>query len=251
MRTPLLLALVAVLTTSPGPLGAQARQLSRIARTFELRPRDARDAQFEDGYRRHLDWHLGAGDRSAWYLWEVTNGERAGLLVDGTFDHAWSDFDAAVDPKGDRADNTRNVESFVQRAASQVWRLRPELGPGGAAGEAPDPPETAMLVVRTEYRLRPGTDSAFARALRSLSGAAGTTRYHVYELLSGGELPTYVLWAPATTWAEAGRFMEATARAPGTLTALAGWTRSELWRFRADLSICRSASLRCHRTLPS
>ena len=251
MPTLLLLALVAALTANPGPLRAQARAPSRIARTFELRPRDALDTQFEDGYRRHLDWHLGAGDRSAWYLWEVTNGERAGLLVDGTLDHAWSDFDAAADPKGDRADNARNVEPFVQRAASQVWRLRPELGTEGAAAEAVDAPETAVLAVRTEYRLRPGTDSAFARALRALRSAAGATRYHVYELLSGGELPTYVLWAPAATWAEAGRFMEATTQATGALTALAGWTRSELWRFRADLSICRSANSRCHRTLPS
>ena len=46
--------------------------------------------QFADGYRRHLDWHTRAGDPWAWYMWRVSNGERAGLYVDGTFSHAWS-----------------------------------------------------------------------------------------------------------------------------------------------------------------
>jgi hypothetical protein len=95
-----------------------------IARTFELRARDGLARQLDDGYRRHLDWHAAAGDRWAWYLWEVTNGERAGLYVDGTFGRAWGDFDAPVDPPGDAADNAVNVDPFAIRAANHAWRLR-------------------------------------------------------------------------------------------------------------------------------
>ena len=248
MHGPLLLTLVAALAASPFPLAAQAGSPSAgIARTFELRPRDALRMQFEDGYQRHLDWHLGAGDRWAWYLWEVTNGERSGLLVDGTFDHRWADFDAAVDPAGDAADNARNVEPFVERGAGQAWRLRPDLGPPGAAASAE--PEAAALVLRTEYRLRPGTDTAVTRAARVLRTAAGGRPYRVYQLVTGGELPTYVVWVPVASWADAGAFTELAADATAILAAGAEWARSELWRFRPDLSICRAAGSRCHRTL--
>jgi hypothetical protein len=214
-----------------------------IARTFELRARDGFARQLDDGYRRHLDWHVAAGDRWAWYLWEVSNGERHGLYVDGTFDRRWADFDAAVDPRGDRADNAVNVDPFATRAANHVWRLRPELG------GAPVDPELAPLVLRSEYRVRPGADSAFTAGLERLRGAAGARPYAVYELVSGGERPTYVVWVPAATWAEAGAFTDEVASVARALATSADRVREELWRFRPDLSTCRTAAARCYRTL--
>lgn len=216
-----------------------------VARTFELRARDGFAPQLDAGYRRHLDWHAAAGDRWAWYLWEVTNGERRGLYVDGTFDRQWADFDAAVDPRGDAADNEINVEPFATRAANHVWRLRPELG--GAAVD----PEAAPFVLRTEYLLRPCADAAFAKALERLRAAAGSRPYAVYELVSGGERPTYVVWVPAATWADAGAFTDAVASVTRSLASDATRVRDELWRFRPDLSLCRTPAARCYRTLSS
>ncbi len=214
-----------------------------IARTFELRPREGFVRQLDDGYRRHLDWHVRAGAREAWYLWEVANGERGDLYVDGTFDHAWADFDAAVDPPGDAADNAANVDAFATRGANHVWRLRPDLGGAEIDHEA------ARFVLRTEYRLRPGRDAAFATALTRLRAAAGARPFAVYELLSGGEQPTFVVWVPATSWADAGAFTDRTAEAARALAAEAERVRAELWRFRPDLSLCRKAAARCHATL--
>jgi hypothetical protein len=203
--------------------------------------------QFEDGYRRHLEWHVGAGDPWAWYLWQVVDGERMGLYVDGTFDRAWADFDAAVDPRGDAADNARNVDPFATREAIQAWRLRADLGP--APGSAAVDLEGAALVLRTEYRMRPGADTTFTRGVRRLRAAAGGRPYAVYELVSGGEGPTYIVWAPATTWAEVGAFAERTADIAGELARGAERVRTEVWRFRPDLSICRGAVAHCHRTV--
>lgn len=214
-----------------------------VARTFELRPRDGFAPQLDDGYRRHLDWHVRAGERWAWYLWEVVTGERSGLYVDGTFGHTWGDFDASVDPAGDRADGARNVEPFVTRPTNHVWQLRPDLG------GAPVDLEAARFVLRTEYRMRPGTSAPFLAALGQLRAAAGSRPYAVYELVTGGAPTTYVVWLPAATWADAGRIAESVADAQQRLTAASDWARAEMWRFRADLSLCRDAAARCHRTL--
>jgi hypothetical protein len=176
-------------------------------------------------------------------MWTVTNGERAGLYLDGTFGHAWADFDAAVDPPGDRADNGANVDPFTTRGANHVWRLRPELG------GLPVDPEKAPMVMRTEYRVRPGARKELDAAFRRLREVARGREYDVFELVSGGELSTYVLWVPVATWSDAGDF---TGRASDVLQALAAGaesTRAELWRFRADMSICRSAQSKCHGTV--
>jgi hypothetical protein len=221
-----------------------------IARTFELRARTGLERQLDEGYRRHLGWHAGAGDRWTWYLWEVTNGERAGLYVDGIFGHAWADFDAAVDPPGDGADNDVNVEPFAVRYANQTWRRRPDLD-GAADGQGLDP-ESAPLVLRSEYRVRSGAEPAFTGALRRFRASAGSHRYAVYELVTGGEPPIYVVWVPVKTWADAGDFGDRTAEGGRALAGTAERVRAELWRFRPDMSICRDAAVHCHRTrIPS
>lgn len=238
-----LTALVALTLVPARPALAQQPATPTIARTFELRARPGLAGALDAGYRRHLDWHAGAGDRWGWYLWEVADGERAGLYVDGTFGHAWSDFDAAVDPSGDGADNEVNVEPFATRGANHAWRLRPELS--GAAFE----PDGAPLVQHAEYHVRPGGGSAFTAALQRLRVAAGARPYAVYELVSGGAPGTYVVWAPARTWADLGALDERVAEANRELAASADQARVELWRLRRDLSLCRDASAHCHRTV--
>lgn len=213
-----------------------------VARTFELRARPGFDTQLDDGYRRHLDWHRGAGDRWAWYLWEVANGDRAGLYVDGTFGHAWADFDAPVDPAGDGANNELNVEPFAIRFANHVWRSRPDLS-GGAVD-----PEKGPLVFRSEYRVRAGAETAFESALVRLRASAAVP-YAVFELVSGGKLPTYVVWMPADSWAQAGALVDRVVPVMRSLSASAEVARAELWRFRRDLSLCRAAASRCYATL--
>lgn len=240
-----LLLVLALGAAAPAPSLAQGAKASgTIARTFEIEVREGLGTQFADGYRRHLEWHTRAGDPWAWYMWRVSNGERAGLYVDGTFGHAWSDFDAAVDPAGDGADNVVNVDPFTTRAANHVWRLRPELG-----GLQVDP-EAAPMVLRTEYRVGSGAREEFDDALRRLRGVAGDRPYAVFELVSGGEPPTYVVWVPVATWSDAGDFAERASEIMRALAARAESTRAELWQFRPEMSICRSSKSKCHGTVP-
>jgi hypothetical protein len=234
------LAIVVMLASAAAAKPAQAQS---VARTFELRARGGMERQLDAGYRRHLDWHVRAGDRWAWYLWEVVNGDRAGLYVDGTFGHTWADFDAATNPDGDGADNDLNVEPFATRGANHAWHLRPELG-----GEAVDP-EAAPFVLRAEYQVRPESAPTFDNILRRLRAPLGGRPYAVHELVTGGALPTYVLWVPTKSWADVGAVADSAAAILRELAAGAVVARAELWRFRPDLSLCRRAATGCHATI--
>jgi hypothetical protein len=232
------------LTASAAPSTQTQPATGAIARLFALSARDGKARDLEAGYRRHLDWHVAAGDPWAWYLWQIVDGERAGTFVDGTFEHAWSDFDRPVDPPGDAADNARNVDPHATRPWSGSWRARPDLG---AAAE-PESPAARVQVV-AELRLAPGSDPAgVVRALGRVDD-----RPHVwFERVSGGPAPELMLWLPAASLGEAGaraeRLAAALARADARTTVRE--TRVELWRFRPDLGICRSARTGCHAVVP-
>jgi hypothetical protein len=209
-----------------------------VARLFALEARAGATRAFEEGYRRHLDWHVASGDLWTWYLWQVTNGERAGLYVDGTFDHAWADFDGAVKPADDLADNAVNVDPHATRRWNNAWRRRRDVEGSAQAGSFD--PEKAPFVVVTEYRVRPGSVRALIAAIRSRGCAATACAW--FELATGGDGPRLMRWDAATNWAEIGRVL---AGVSSELPGIEGM-RSEIWRFRPDLSICRRAETRCH-----
>lgn len=78
---------------------------------------------FEDGYRRHLLWHQGKQDKLTWFAWYVTDGDRAGTFVDGTFGNTPEEFAARPDPAGDGADFRANVAPFVTPRGDEGWDL--------------------------------------------------------------------------------------------------------------------------------
>lgn len=234
-----LLALAMV--AGPASIAAQSPDPATdlVARTYDIRARPGMEEPFARGYQRHLEWHVAAGDRSTWYFWDITDGERAGWSVDGTFNHRWEDFDRRVDPAGDSADNARNVEPFAERGANQTWRWR-----GVPGGESRHAIERAGLVYRVEYRTR--NPDALLAALSKITPAPGAG---VYQLVSGGAAGTFVLWVPLVSSQAAGQFLAASRAALAAAVAAAEWSRAETWRFRGDLSICHDPALRCHRTL--
>ena len=241
------LAVVGCLAAAPALRAQQASDPSRAARTFELRARDGLERQFESGYRRHLDWHVTNGDPWAWYMWQVIDGPRVGTYIDGTFGHEWQAFDAPVNPAGDLADNALNIDAFATRLGIHTWRLRADL----SAGEVDL--EGAPFVAVSEHRLRPGDEAELVGALRRTRAGGSPRPYLVLELVSGGELPTYVIWTPVRSSVELGSLAppivaQAADRTRGG-TAGGSSVRRELWRFRPDLSICRGAATKCHRVV--
>lgn len=80
-------------------------------------------AAFERGYREHLRWHARHADKLAWFAWYVTNGERAGAFVDGTFGTTPDGLAGRPDPKGDGADFRSNVGPYVSAVGDEGWEL--------------------------------------------------------------------------------------------------------------------------------
>src|SRR5262245_50158225 len=99
-----------------------------LARFTTIAPNAGMDADFEAGYRRHLEWHRAHRDPWTWHGWTIVSGERLGLFVDATVDRTIEEVDAPVAPAEDRADNERNVAPHARFVSSSLYRLRPDLG---------------------------------------------------------------------------------------------------------------------------
>lgn len=87
-------------------------QETNIGQFAIWKPKDGQLQNFENGYKQHLNWHKTNGDKWGWYGWFVVSGSRYGQFVDATFDHSWADFDKAVKPLEDIADNRLHVFPF-------------------------------------------------------------------------------------------------------------------------------------------
>jgi hypothetical protein len=80
-------------------------------------------AAFEAGYRQHLRWHARHADKLAGFAWYVTNGNRAGSFVDGTFGTTPDGLAGRPDPKGDGADFRANAGPYVSAIGDEGWEL--------------------------------------------------------------------------------------------------------------------------------
>ena len=217
------------------PSVSEAQRVARDAAfLFAYRAKPDMDAAFAAGYRRHLDWHAAHGDSLAWLAWTVVDGPAAGTFVDGTFGIVFKAFDDRVDPRGDGEDAVRNVTAFAVPTGRETLRLRRELSSAtrlesGRAGRM-------QKVVR--LLARPGTQAEIDRALLAVrSGGGKMLDYAVYERVSGGEQPAYVVVVQLDAWAdfESERSDPASSiiRALGTRLVRA---ESEIWAYRPELT---------------
>ncbi|WP_342120894.1 hypothetical protein [Pseudoduganella sp. OTU4001] len=210
---------------------AQAQQAGPFARMVVIQPKPGQSAAFEQGYQRHLDWHKKAGDRWTWYGWSFVLGERLGMFMDGTFGHAAANFDAAVQPATDAADNAANVAPHADFLSHGIFR-RLEVASVGQPL-----PDTSPYLAMTTYTVAPGDVTAFERQLVARAtrpaGAAGGERYTWYRMQIGGEGAQYVLMRAVAGFAAAADLPDV--MPAGTGPMLRG-VRTELLRYRADMS---------------
>lgn len=101
--------LIAVLLAFTGLVGGQDANIGQFA---IWKPKEGHLQNFENGYKQHLNWHKINGDTWGWYGWFFVSGPRYGQFVDATFNHTWADFDKAVKPAEDLADNRLHVFPF-------------------------------------------------------------------------------------------------------------------------------------------
>lgn len=104
-----LLYIITALLTQVCSIG----QKGSIAQFAVWQPMPGQASNFENGYKQHLAWHKSNNDHWDWYGWYIVSGPRYGQFVDATFNHAWKDFDDAIKPSEDMADNKKNVFPFA------------------------------------------------------------------------------------------------------------------------------------------
>lgn len=241
------LALIVLLLLATAVIAQQST--GSAARIVVIKPKEGMQRQFDEGYKRHLDWHRQNKDTWTWYGWQVITGDRLGYFVDGTFGHHWDNFDRAVAPAADAADNAVNVAPYGDFLSVAQFILLPEVSRNRLLEEGSPSPFIEVLY----YHLYPGKESEFERILRKAHEAHGRVKpprlYTWYKLVSGGNHPMYMLMLPYSKLSDFRLsekpftavleevFPQNESRA--LLESLRGTVRdvrSETFRYRADMS---------------
>jgi hypothetical protein len=156
-------------------------------------------AAFEEGYRRHLSWHVSQKDQLVWYAWTIESGLRRGEFVDGTFGASFAGLDARPDLSGDGADFVRNVSAQVTALDIETWMLWRETSTATPLEDRK--PEAVLDVFLLE--VEPAETEMFERRITLLAKTKlPATRLSWYRLTRGGGLTRYMLLLSRNNWAD-------------------------------------------------
>jgi hypothetical protein len=182
-------------------LAQQANTLTIINAQF-LKPGMAK--QYEAARAKHMGWHKSQKDAWSWYVWEVVSGENTGSYLTGSFGHAWKDLDGREKfDKADIADVAASMGPSVARSTLSYWTERADISLSPSTpGSTPAP-----LVAVTTYHLNPDSVNDFIEGVKKVNDGIKKTNYAVagpsrwYQLVNGGESPTFVLIGDRANWA--------------------------------------------------
>jgi hypothetical protein len=251
MRTALLITAALAL---PAAASLAADQPGTVGRVFVTVPRPGMAAQYEAGRKKHMDWHRKQNDTWTWLTWEVQTGQNAGSYVSGSFGHQWKDLDEWEKKlgEGDTADGNINMTPFSGGGTNGIYSFLPDVS---RQGDTPSPMSQVI-----HYQLNMGAEREFRSAMKKVHEAIGKAgldwHYGWYELVDGGEHPTFVLVLALRGWADLGpnpaepTFPAMLAKAYGEYEAeellksidrSAKSARSEVLKYRPDLSYMPAA----------
>jgi hypothetical protein len=179
-----------------GRLAAQ----NNIAHFSFWKPRTAQEQNFEEGYKKHLTWHKDNGDKWSWYGWYFISGPRAGQFFDATFDHSWTEFDKAVNPAGDRADNALHTEPFADFIEGMKMMKLSHLSIENANGL-----KTRLLRYITINISDVAQAEKVIDKLKRSYQSAGITSFYTFQPVDGVSLNHYIIFIGAKTWEEFGK----------------------------------------------
>jgi hypothetical protein len=224
-----------------------AQSDNQLARFTILIPKDGMQRQFEDGYKRHLKWHVDNGETWNWYGWFVASGTRLGYFIDATFEHSWSDFDKPINPAADRADLEVNVFPFVTlftqftcvHLTSYSARTNTDL--------------SAASTQVTYFKVKPGKEREFEKFLAAFRDdypkIAPDQNFSWYRVEDGDKTPQYLLFVPHKNQAERQKsdnfwtkLWQQNAEAQTRFQDSVAEITTETMRYRADLTFVPSKS---------
>jgi hypothetical protein len=184
------------------PALAQEKKPDDIGRVYSMVPKAGMVKQFEDGRKRHMDFHRKSNDTWTWLTWEITTGPATGSYFSTTFGHTWKDFDTweAKLGAGDAADGAVNLDPYIASGVTSIWMVMPAVS---RMPESMTPPKMQDV---SHFMLKPGHEDDFNYAIRKITEGINKTNwpahYVWYMLVNGGEGPHYVLTIPHENWAD-------------------------------------------------
>lgn len=189
MKTLIVLALLLPVIGS-----AQSRSLAQFV---TWNPKPGMEQQFEEGYKKHLEWHKNAGDTWNWYGWFFLSGPRTGQFMDATIDHAWGDFDNPVDPAGDRADNEKHTVPYADFIDAAKLNAVSNLSRSGQYGL-----RTKYIKMITLQVLDDFSANVRIRNLRNkLADKTGINFFVTYKTVDGGRMDHWYILIGTDSWA--------------------------------------------------
>ncbi len=194
-------------------------------------PRAEHAQLFEEGYRRHLDWHRTHGDSLSWIGWTIVLGDRVGGFVDGAFGISFRALDERVDPRGDRADAAATFLPHATATFRRIARLRADLG-----HLFPAPEDFPPLVQVRWLSFNRSERREFDRVWATLQADTSIRAYCVFELVDQADR------AMVMTWLDGWGDLDDAARDPWRKFLALGAVPSlrideiEVWAYRPDLS---------------
>jgi len=192
--------LFAVLALVAAPALAQDKP-GNVTRVFVTQVKPGMSRQYEEGRKRHMDWHRKQNDSWSWHVYLVLTGEAEGRYLVVTENHYWKDFDTwdAKMAAADEADGTANMEPYTAGGSSSFYKYLADVSK----------PQTSTIPARMaeviHFMVRPDKEADFSLLIKKIDDAIKKTNWPVhyswYELVNGGEQPHFVLVIPHENWA--------------------------------------------------
>ena len=226
------------------PLAAQEGG-GNVAKVVCDKIQPGKSTQFEEGWKKHGDWHRKQNDPWTWLAWQVITGPDSGTYCAGSFGHNWEDFDNPRFPAdADLADVAATFGPFVREHEFTFWTALPNVS-NPSEGQ---PAMSSVIFFHTRY----GTEENFNHLIGEFHKAIEKTNmpwnYEWYALVSGGNVGTYALVLPRPNFAAFNptgkpfpKMLEEAYGKAGADALLAKWRKvvksanSELSRSRPDL----------------
>jgi hypothetical protein len=196
MKRAHLVCLTAAAALLASPLLAEDQVVTRVM-IWKVKP--GMEAKFEEGLKRHNDFHRRLGDPMALSTCQVESGPNTGAYVRIAGERHWKDFDAeAANAKADAADTAVNTDPYIASAETLYYRLLPDVS---RMRESP-----AAMYAIAFYHVKFGKTDDFVRAIGKISEGIGKTQWPVhyawFALVNGGDAPEFVLSMPRDKWAD-------------------------------------------------
>ncbi len=187
------------LTASSGI--AQETGRESITRASIHTPMPGMKAAYEEGVKKHHQWHKEHNDTWTFNVWQITSGPRTGDYVHVTSGHQWGDFDLSrYDSKAHGMDANANIWKVRASTETRFWKRLPELSTIQENGG----PAPMVRVIFME--VKPGKGSLLTSAIKRMREARAKSdrirEGYFYSSVNSGSRGTYMLVVPQKNWAD-------------------------------------------------